>query len=115
MARAPIEGPSPLEYHLLLALAGGPLHGYALAEAIAAESRGAIAPRAGSLYRVLARLVAAGLVVETATDAEPHPGLPRRAYALTAAGRRAFAAETRRLEQTVAVARQRLTPARGRP
>ena len=43
---------SLLEYHLLLALASGPLHGYAIAERVAAESSGALQPRAGSLYRV---------------------------------------------------------------
>ena len=108
------EGPSPLEYHVLLALAGGPLHGYALAEAIEEESDGTQAPRAGSLYRVLARLVGDGYLVETDPPDEPHPGLPRRAYALSAAGRRLLAAETRRLERTVAVARERLGLARGR-
>jgi DNA-binding PadR family transcriptional regulator len=112
----PAEPPSPLELHVLLALSAEPLHGYAIAEAVAAESAGALAPRAGSLYRVIARLVTARLVVETAPpgDPEPHPGLARRYYALTAAGRRALAAEARRLEAVVATARQRLRPARGR-
>ena len=86
---------SLLEYHLLVALASGHLHGYAIAERVAAESGGALQPRAGSLYRVIARLVALDLVAES--EAEPkvaHPGLARRYYTLTAGGRRVLADET---------------------
>ena len=106
---------SLLEYHLLLALASGPLHGYAIAERVAGESSGALQPRAGSLYRVIARLVGLGLVAES--EAEPqvaHPGLARRYYALTARGRHALADETQRLKRTAAVAEKRLGLARGR-
>lgn len=99
-----------LEYHILLALAGGPLHGYAITDAVAAESDGTLTPRAGSLYRVLARLLTARLVAEVAppADAPSHPGLPRRYYALTAAGRRALIAEAARLKRTASVVRKRL-------
>ena len=41
-----------LEYHVLLALAGGTLHGYAIAERVAAESGGALQPRAGSVQYI---------------------------------------------------------------
>ena len=72
---------SLLEYHLLLALASGPLHGYAIAERVAAESSGVLQPRAGSLYRVIARLVALGLVAESEAEQEvAHPGLARRTW-----------------------------------
>jgi DNA-binding PadR family transcriptional regulator len=107
---------SPLEYHVLLALAGGRLYGYAISEAVAAESAGTITPRAGSLYRVIARLTTAGLVAETGPKGEqrPHPGLARRYYVLTAAGRRALSTEAARLKQTAAVAQKRLGVAQGR-
>ena len=108
-------GASLLEYHVLLALAGGALHGYAIAERVAAESAGTLRPRAGSLYRVIARLVSEGLVAES--EGEPdvsHPGLARRYYALTAAGRRTLGEEARRLKQAAAVAEKRLGLARGR-
>jgi PadR family transcriptional regulator len=110
------RAPSVLEYHLLLALAAGPLYGWAIKDAIAAESAGALSPRAGSLYRVLARTMSAGLVTEAEPDDEPppHPGHARRYYALTAAGRRTLAAEARRLKQTAAVAEKRLGMAPGR-
>jgi PadR family transcriptional regulator len=105
-----------LEYHVLLALAAGPLHGYAIKDAVAAESDGALTPRAGSLYRVIARLLAARLLVEVhpGPAAPPHPGVPRRYYTITAAGRRALSAEALRLQRTAAVAQKRLGLARGR-
>jgi DNA-binding PadR family transcriptional regulator len=110
------NGFSTIEFHVLLALASKPLYGYAIKDAVAAESSGTVAPRAGSLYRVLARLMTAGLVTETEPDDEPapHPGHARRYYGLTAAGRRELAAEARRLKATAAVAEKRLDVARGR-
>lgn len=106
---------SLLDYHVLLALAGGPLYGYAIMNAVARESAGTQKPRAGSLYRILARLLSAGLVRESEPrEAVPaHPGLERRYYALTGTGRRALAAEARRLKRTAAVAEKRLGVAPG--
>jgi DNA-binding PadR family transcriptional regulator len=107
---------SPLEYHVLLALANGPLYGYAIKGAVAAESDGTLTPRAGSLYRVLARLMTARLVAEVASaeESSSHPGLARRYYALTTAGRRALTAEAHRLKRTASVAEKRLGLAQGR-
>jgi DNA-binding PadR family transcriptional regulator len=110
------SGLSHLEYHVLLALASCPLYGYAIKDAVAVESCGTLRPRAGSLYRVLARLMSARLVteVEPPAEASPHPGLARKYYALTDAGRRTLAAEARRLKGTAAVAEKRLGLAQGR-
>jgi DNA-binding PadR family transcriptional regulator len=107
---------SNLEYHVLLALASGPLHGYALALAVAKESGGTLTPRAGSMYRLIARLMSTGLVDETEPAAPPeaHPGLARKYYALTRAGRAALGAEARRLKEAAALAERRLRMARGR-
>jgi DNA-binding PadR family transcriptional regulator len=103
-------GMSTLEYHVLLAMAEGPLHGYAIKDAVERESGGALEPRAGSLYRVIARLATRGLVREAKPRgaAEPHPGLARRYYALTSEGRAALSAEARRLKGAVALAEKRL-------
>ena len=105
-----------LEYHVLLALSTGPLHGYAVKDAVAADSGGSQTPRAGTLYRVVARLITAGLVRETEpTDGRtPHPGLERRYYALTAAGRGALADEAARLKATAAIAAKRRNALRTR-
>lgn len=107
---------SILDFHVLLALAGGPLYGYAIRDAVADESRGTVDPRAGTLYRVLARLLTSGLVTEARPDhpPPPHPGHARRYYRLTAAGKRALAAEARRLQGTTALVEARLGLAEGR-
>jgi PadR family transcriptional regulator, regulatory protein PadR len=105
---------SNLEYHVLLALAGGPLHGYAVKQRVEDESDGSLTPQPGSLYRVIARLMTSGLVAETDPKGpvSPHPGLSRRYYVLTAPGRRALAAEARRLTGAAALAEKRLRTAR---
>ncbi|HTE44140.1 MAG TPA: PadR family transcriptional regulator [Gemmatimonadaceae bacterium] len=110
------SGMSLFEYHVLLALASGPLHGYAIKDVVAEESSGTLTPRAGSLYRVLARLITSGLVAdaEPASDTPPHPGLARKYYKLTAGGRAALAAEARRLKHAAAMAEKRLGIARSR-
>jgi DNA-binding PadR family transcriptional regulator len=100
---------SLLEFHVLLALADGPLHGWGIAERVAGDSDGAQAPRAGSLYRVIARLIAGGFVKESAGEADvAHPGLPRRYYRLTAAGRTALEDEAGRLRHAATLAAKRL-------
>lgn len=100
---------SGLEFHVLLALADEARHGWAIAERVTADSDGALRPRAGSLYRVIARLLAEGWVAERRSGAdEPHPGLPRRYYGLTAAGRVALADESARLRSAATVALKRL-------
>lgn len=100
---------SNLEYHVLLALASRALYGYALKEAVVEESGGALTPRAGSLYRVLARMMSRGFVeeVEYQPD-EPHPGLDRRYYGLRPRGRKALEVETARLRSATALAERRL-------
>lgn len=108
---------STLEYHVLLAMASGPRYGYAIKSAVEAESEGTLTPRAGSLYRVLARMMTWGLVREAPTpeSAPPHPGRARKYYALTAEGRAALATEARRLKGAASLAEERLEVARGHP
>ena len=103
-------GISTLEYHVLLALAGEALYGYAITVAVEEESEGTLTPRAGTLYRVLARLMAWGFVREegSAGREESHPGRARRWYALTAEGRQLLADESRRLMHVAALAESKL-------
>ena len=115
MNPAGANGMSLLEYHVLLALASAPLHGYAIKDVVAGESGGTLTPRAGSLYRVLARLMSVGYVADTEPrNTPPHPGLARKYYMLTSAGRAALAAEARRQKQVAAMAERRLGVARSR-
>ncbi len=110
MSEAADHALSTLDYHVLTALAEGPRYGYDIRNAVEDESRGTLTPRAGSLYRVLARLVATGLVEETSAPAhaEPHPGKARKYYGLTERGRVALAGEARRLREAAALAEARL-------
>lgn len=99
-----------LDYHVLLALSSGPIHGYAIKDAIAEDSGGSQQPLAGTLYRVIARLITTGLVREVAppVGAPAHPGQPRRYYTLTAQGRRVLADQAEQLKQVAAHAQRRL-------
>jgi len=102
---------SALEYHVLLALVEGPLYGYAITGAVEEESGGTVAPRAGTLYRVIARLMSWGFVSEEdePCDAEEtHPGRPRRWYGLTTEGRALLTEESRRLAEVAALAAKKL-------
>jgi len=104
---------STLEYHVLLAMASGPLYGYGLKTAVEVESAHTLTPPAGSLYRVLARLMTWGLVEEVEPDREapPHPGRARKYYGLTGEGGRALADEAARLKGAVVMAQERLRAA----
>src|SRR5262245_11784916 len=94
-----------MEFEILLALAGGGLHGYAIIQDITGRSGGALTVRPGTLYRAISRLLDAKLIHEvdrTAGDDER-----RRVYTLTPAGRRAAAVEAERLARQVHTARAR--------
>jgi DNA-binding PadR family transcriptional regulator len=99
---------TPVAFEILLALAGGEQHGYAVMLDVERRSSGAINLHAGSLYRALNRLLEAGLIEEL--DERPDPADDderRRYYRLTARGREVARAEARRLEAQVEAARER--------
>jgi DNA-binding PadR family transcriptional regulator len=102
-----VPGLTPLAFDILLALAGEDRHGYAILQEVAARTSGR-APHAGTLYRAIARLVEAGWVAELEERPAPEEDDERRRYyRLTAAGRQVAAAEARRLETRVRLARGR--------
>ncbi len=99
----------PAVFHVLLALADGDLHGYAIMQAVRDQSDGRVPLRTGSFYRHLAVLIDAGLVAEA--PAPRGTVDPRRGthYRLTTRGRQALADERQRLRDLLAlVAPQRL-------
>ena len=55
---------APVWFEILLALAAGDLHGYAVMQEVARRSGGAVTLHPGSLYRALARLLEDALIVE---------------------------------------------------
>jgi DNA-binding PadR family transcriptional regulator len=87
--------------HIVLALLGGELHGYALMRRVAELSDGAVKMGPGTLYGTLNRLVADGLIVETTDRLIRADSERRRYYELTAAGRTVALDELARLKTLV--------------
>ena len=97
--------------HILLALAEGERHGYAIIQDVEARTDGELRMSAGTLYRSIARMVDQGLITEVARRRTRADDERRRYYRLTSFGEAVARAEVRRLTQFVrhAVARG-LTP-----
>ena len=94
--------------HTLVALADGDKHGYAVLKEIARRTDGAVRLSAGTLYALIRRAEADGLIVET--DERPDISLDderRRYYRLTPLGRKVAAAEIDRLQAIVEMAREK--------
>jgi DNA-binding PadR family transcriptional regulator len=104
--------------NILLALAGGNLHGYGIIKEVARNSDGHSKLGPGTLYDNLKKLMDAGLV----SDAPPSSSSKRKSastkeddrrfYTLTKEGKDALAAEVDRLQTVVTQARSRLREAR---
>jgi len=97
---------SPIVLHVLLSLVDGDKHGYAIIKEVRTRTSGEVELGASSLYSVLKRLLAEGLVSETTE--RPDPALDderRRYYRLTRFGRGVAIAELRRLESLISQAR----------
>jgi DNA-binding PadR family transcriptional regulator len=102
------EGALPLSepvYHILLALADEPRHGYGIIQAVERWTEGRVRLRTGTLYTALRRLEEDGVVAEPADRPAPEEDGRRRYYTLTPHGRAVLRAEAGRLERLVALAR----------
>lgn len=108
---------TPTYFHLLLSLADGPRHGYAMMQEIEERSGGRVRLGPGSLYYSLGRLEDAGLIREhpgagegPAPEPSPHEER-RRYYELTPDGRQRLRQEMHVMANIVAHARAtRLIP-----
>jgi len=99
---------SPAVFHILLALATGEMHGYAIMHEVAILSNGQVNIGPGTLYGSIKKMLADGLIEES--DRRPDPELDderRRYYRITEEGRRLLGAEVERLSRLVKVARSR--------
>lgn len=94
-------------YYILLSLAPGLKHGYAILKDVSAISEGRVVLSTSTLYSAIKRLLELGWI-ERVEEPLPNPTeRERKAYALTPAGRGVLAAETERLSKLVAAARLR--------
>jgi DNA-binding PadR family transcriptional regulator len=92
----------PVDLEILLALAEENRHGYGLVQAVAAHTDNLITLDPGNLYRVIKRLLDAGLVGEAGHKTVADAGGERRKYyALAPLGGRVLAAELARLTRLV--------------
>ena len=96
---------TPVVLHILLALADGERHGYAIAQEVEEASEGAIRMGAGTLYGSIQRMVAAGLIEEASRRGHGGEDERRRYYRATALGKRVLALESERLRKIVVLAR----------
>jgi DNA-binding PadR family transcriptional regulator len=102
-----------LDISILLALADGPVHGYAAMQAIREHPAGATTVSTGSFYRRLSLLMDDGQVEEAQG---PRHDDPRRGayYRLTARGRQTLDKERDRMAALVAAVDALRAPKRGR-
>lgn len=97
---------TPLSTSILLAVAGGARHGYAILKEMEERAPGGRVPGAGSLYAALQRMTDEGLLQEEEGEGEAE-GPPRRCYGLTALGREVGRLEMQRMAELVALAAER--------
>jgi DNA-binding PadR family transcriptional regulator len=97
---------TPAVFYILLALAEGERHGYAIMTVVGTTTGGLIKLGPGTLYGTIKRLLGAGLIEEC--DERPDEELDderRRYYGLTRFGRRVLQAEVQRYSSLVKAAR----------
>ena len=85
---------TPAMFHVLLALADGEKHGYAILKEVARRTGGKVQLSAGTLYGIIKRLNAEAWIVES--NKRPVAGLDderRRYYRLTEAGKASFTSQ----------------------
>lgn len=102
----------PVWFQMLLVLADGVRHGYAIRGEVEERTGGTIRLWPTTLYGSLARLEESGLI--EVTDEVPvgeEDDIDRVFYRLTPLGRATLAAETKRLDELVHLSRARLAAA----
>jgi DNA-binding PadR family transcriptional regulator len=102
------QGHLPLKttwFHILLALADDPGHGYAIRERVDARTDGAVTLWPATLYGSLRDLEELGAIEALEGDDDPDEDQRRRYHRLTDLGRAILRAETKRLQSLVDAAR----------
>jgi DNA-binding PadR family transcriptional regulator len=97
---------TPAVFHILVALADGEAHGYAIMQTVTQKSMGTVRLGAGTLYGAINRLLQDGLIEESEERPDPErDDARRRYYRLTDFGGRVLTAETKRMSDLVRAAR----------
>jgi DNA-binding PadR family transcriptional regulator len=101
-ALLPLSAPM---FQVLIALADGDKHGYAIIKEVTRRTQGEVKLGAGTLYAIIRKFEGDGVVEEC--DERPDPALDderRRYYRLTAFGREVAQAEGKRMEDALRMA-----------
>jgi DNA-binding PadR family transcriptional regulator len=99
---------TPAVFHILLALADGERHGYAIMQEVAESTNRQINMGPGTLYGTIKRLLEAGLIEES--DRRPdakEDDERRRYYCLTGLGQRVLEAEASRYNELAKLVRRK--------
>jgi DNA-binding PadR family transcriptional regulator len=105
---------TPAVVHVMLALAAGERHGYAILKDVQQQAGSRLRFGPGTIYGTLQRLMESGWVEETSPPA-PDVDQRRRYYRMTRSGRDALEAEVDRLGAILDAARaHRIQPRRSR-
>jgi DNA-binding PadR family transcriptional regulator len=97
---------TPAMFQILLALADGEKHGYAILKEVAQRTEDKVRLSAGTLYGNLARLESSGLIAESQKRPETRfDDERRRYYRLTEFGREVAVAEANRMDEALGQAR----------
>src|SRR5438105_20763 len=98
---------TPVMFEVLVSLADADLHGYAILKDISERTNGRVTLATGTLYGLIKRLLADGLIVESRRrPAAADDDARRRYYRLTPFGRVVAVAEMERLQSAVLSARK---------
>jgi DNA-binding PadR family transcriptional regulator len=102
VTRAPLK---PALFHILLALADGAQHGFAIREIVEERTDGAVRLWPATLYGSIREMTGAGWIEPLEGEDDPDDDQRRRYYRLSPLGRDVLRAETDRLQALVDVAR----------
>ena len=97
---------TPPMFEVLIALADGEKHGYAILKEVARRTDGRISLSPGTLYAIVRRFVSEGVIAES--DERPDPALDderRRYYRLKKIGRQVAIGEERTMNTALGMAR----------
>jgi DNA-binding PadR family transcriptional regulator len=95
-------------YFILLSLAHGPRHGYAIMKDVRQLSHDRVALSTGTLYTALKRLLDQGWIQRTESPGGATNGRGRKDYSLTQLGQKILEAEVQRLQGLVNAAQLRV-------
>ena len=103
---------TPALFHVLLSLTDGEKHGYAIIKEVEERTSGTVRLSTGTLYGIVKRLLQDGWIRDSVFGSTDR----RRAYRLTAFGRKVAQAEADRLRELVRAADRKAlypSPAKG--